>query len=298
MSSENNKAIIDYYECTAHGAYERWGGPTRAIHFGYYPDPVVVSSINDPNTLLNLHYDSLDRMSQFIISQSNIKPGQVVIDAGCGWGSLTHALAQKGAKTLGVNIALGQLRDISRSQLARNDNEHYVGADFGRLPILDSSIDRVIFLETLVHSQDKLSVLRDVYRVLKPGGLVTIADYFIDTSKLLNTENALDLSPGAVSRYIHIINAGWALKLDSVAGFSRKVEKAKFGQVESLDITDNILPSIALAARSAQEHLDSQDQSTREVYLHRLATVHFYELMKLGTLKYLVITAKKNDVNR
>jgi SAM-dependent methyltransferase len=102
--------------------------------------------------------------------------GRDVVDIGCGGGVLVRALAARGARVTGV--------EISESQLAaavRDDDGSGARYEVGlaqRLPLSEQSSDVVVFMRTLHHvpPADMLSALAEARRVLRPGGVVYIAE--------------------------------------------------------------------------------------------------------------------------
>lgn len=113
--------------------------------------------------------------------------GKDVVDIGCGGGDLVRALAQRGARPIGVEISPEQLA----AAVARDDGH----ADYrvGRaqdLPIEDGAADIVVFMRSLHHvpPADMTRALREARRVVRPGGIVYVAeplpegDYFALTS--------------------------------------------------------------------------------------------------------------------
>ena len=50
--------------------------------------------------------------------------------------------------------------------------------------IPNNSIDRVVSQEAIVHHPDKLTLFKDIYRILKPGGIFSFQDWFLTDDKL------------------------------------------------------------------------------------------------------------------
>jgi SAM-dependent methyltransferase len=101
------------------------------------------------------------------------RPGERVLDLGCGAGRFVAALREAGAEPVGVEAAEAAL------ERARNNAP---GADFrlvepdGSLPLDHASVDLVWCSEVLEHVGDTAYLLLEVRRVLRPGGrlLVTV----------------------------------------------------------------------------------------------------------------------------
>lgn len=103
--------------------------------------------------------------------------GCSVLDAGCGDGTLTLAFARAGAApVVGCDI---DARMISRA-IAREAREsqrvHYMVADIARLPFADASFDLVTAIAVLAFVADAEGAVREMARVLKPGGSLIVGD--------------------------------------------------------------------------------------------------------------------------
>ncbi len=99
-----------------------------------------------------------------------------VLDAGCGGGRLTIALAQGGAEVTGIDTSRERLEQARRRSEAAGTRLRLLEADFnGPLVFTDSSFDVVTSRLALMAAEDPVTTLRELRRVLEPGGrLVTV----------------------------------------------------------------------------------------------------------------------------
>lgn len=130
------------------------------------------------------------RLRRMTVDQALIHPGNSVLDVGCGTGELT-LLAKTRAKdgiVYGIDPA-PEMIAVARKKAARKglDIDFRVGV-IEALPIPDASIDVVTSSLMMHHLPERLKVrgLAEIYRVLKPGGRLLIADFMRPTGSLLN----------------------------------------------------------------------------------------------------------------
>ena len=104
-----------------------------------------------------------------LLAQLGDLAGCVVLDLGCGYGGLSKALLEAGARPIGVDVDARRVQFAAR-KLAGTDASVLVG-DATRLPLPDESVDAVVSDAVLEHLPDIDTALNEARRVLRPGGL-------------------------------------------------------------------------------------------------------------------------------
>jgi SAM-dependent methyltransferase len=107
--------------------------------------------------------------------------GKDVLDIGCGGGALVRALAGRGARVVGIEISSERLA-AARSRAEQGDGgtiaARYLVGRAQALPLEDGSVDVAVFMRSLHHvpPPDLEGALREARRVLRPGGVVYVAE--------------------------------------------------------------------------------------------------------------------------
>ena len=114
----------------------------------------------------------------------HLKPGQKLLDFGCGPGTITMGLAKavEPGEIHGIDAEASQ---IELAQVAAQEGGHanatfHVG-DVTNMPFEDNTFDVAHCHAVLMHVPDTTAVLSEVKRVLKPGGMIASRESIIDS---------------------------------------------------------------------------------------------------------------------
>lgn len=122
-----------------------------------------------------------------VIKRSGIKQGMTIMELGCGNGAYTHLLARavgdKG-RVLAIDIQSAMLGKLER-KLAKPKNQDIRNIELKQasaddLPFADASIDLVFMALVLPEIPDRGRALREVMRVLEPGGILAVTEFLVD----------------------------------------------------------------------------------------------------------------------
>ena len=110
------------------------------------------------------------------------EPGQIILDLGCGAGFDTLLAAKKvspNGKVIGLDMTPKMVAK-ARHNLLGVSNVMFLLGEIESLPIMDASVDLVISNGVLNLCPDKPRVLGEIFRVLKSGGRLQMADILLE----------------------------------------------------------------------------------------------------------------------
>jgi ubiquinone/menaquinone biosynthesis C-methylase UbiE len=120
---------------------------------------------------------SAEEAAAFLLPE--LRQGMRLLDVGCGPGSITRGLAERLApgEVVGVDLSRDTLESARRDAAARGlSNLRYEESSVYALPFPEASFDVVYAHQVLQHLRERETALREMLRVVRPGGLVGVRD--------------------------------------------------------------------------------------------------------------------------
>ena len=120
-------------------------------------------------------------LTEWALEAVVIEPTFTMLDIGCGGGATVKRLAMRAprGRVYGVDYASGSVgvAKVVNAQLIHDNRVEIVQGSVSRLPFKTDSFDLAAAVETLYYWPDPVNDLREIRRVLKPGGtLVVVAE--------------------------------------------------------------------------------------------------------------------------
>jgi len=219
-----------YDDWTNDGILELYWG--EHIHLGHYGSPPRKKDfLKAKSDFVHemVHWGGLDKLP----------PGTTVLDVGCGIGGSSRILARDyGFTVTGITLSPQQVRR-AQELTSPEVSAHFQIDDALALSFPDASFDAVWSVEAGLHMPDKAQFARELMRVLKPGGILLIADW----NQRDDRQIPLSYWEKLVTR--QMLDQWSCPALSSIEEFSELLEATGLveGKVTTADWTAETLPS-------------------------------------------------------
>ena len=260
MRRNSRRSIAHHYD-VSNAFYRLWLDPEMVYSCAYYR--------SETSSLAEAQRDKLD----YLCRKLRLRPGQSLLDIGCGWGALAlWAARHYGVRVHGITLSEEQFR-LARMRVREAGLEDRVRIDlldYRDLPE-DASYDRVVSVGMFEHVgvRNFPRYFGTVRRVLRPGGLFLNHGITSETgwrrSPLTRFMNRYIFPDGELARIGVVVEA---------------MERAGF---ETLDV-ENLRPHYALTLRDWVRNLESERE--RVVRASSDATWRLWRLYMAGCAWY------------
>jgi ubiquinone/menaquinone biosynthesis C-methylase UbiE len=107
-----------------------------------------------------------------------LKPGDYILDVGCGPGRNSLELATTGRRVIGIDVNPREIDYARREVMSQNPNIDFQVMSGEEMNFKDNEFDATVLLGTLGGVQRELRgrILRETVRVVKPGGIIYIGE--------------------------------------------------------------------------------------------------------------------------
>jgi len=170
----------------------------------------------------------LRRVRDRVVRGAQPRAGHYVLDVGAGTGLLATEAARRVGRA-GCVVALDVSGDALRSLQRDGSSDEadapvqLVAGDALHLPFRDGRFDAVLTRSVLIYVVDKSTAVRELYRVLRPGGRASIYEPINRAFRAMTQTDDLDLSPvqPAHDRILAYVREQWEHE-EAMLGFDER----------------------------------------------------------------------------
>lgn len=150
------------------------------IDLGLPPDdPARIAEYYDSlsNSYDQLYGEEQSKKHHQVLTLVGGKRFDLLIDVGCGTGTMLRQIAGNCTRAVGTDISLGMLKNAARN--AKSGNVDLLRADCSALPLRNAVSDCVLSISVMKtdHAQTQLS---ELWRIAKPGGTLMLTAFHFD----------------------------------------------------------------------------------------------------------------------
>jgi arsenite methyltransferase len=191
------------------------------------------------------HWDTMrsgyftEAVREAAIDKAYLRPEMVAVDMGAGTGFMTAGLAQLVRRVYALDGSAAML-DVARKNLSQFDNVEYKLADGSALPLPDESVEVVFANMYLHHCIDPLAAIREMVRILVPGGRLVITDMDAHNFAWLKEEKA-----------------------DEWLGFEREQMRAWYEESDLVNVIVDCTGQSCSAETQNPDKVDANDRSAK-----------------------------------
>lgn len=266
--------INPQYATLTDASIEILGG---TMHVGYWHDENDDASMEEATL----------RLTDMVIDKVNPDAGQRLLDVGCGNGTPAVRMVQtRGVTVTSIDIGTYQLQ-LTNSRVEAEGLSDSITVQYGNVDEMsfpDESFDHAWSSECLIHVPNWSESLRNIARVLRPGGRLVVTDCVERAPVDSSTREFLD-------NYYSTVHCHYN-KLDEIKSL---VEAAGLELVELLEVGDHILKRTMRAVddgfRERADAIEAKSGMPADVTSQIGAdAVRFSELPEAG---YAIVVAQK-----
>jgi ubiquinone/menaquinone biosynthesis C-methylase UbiE len=169
-----------------------------------------------------------DSFASWLLQHVGAERGQLVLDVGCGPGAYHPALAGSGARIVGADASAGMLREALGQHAGGGYTISAIKANAEALPLEAACFDIVMANHMLYHVPDQRAALRELRRVLKPGGRAVMA-----------TNGAGNFAEFDALHHANALRLGYATTIHDALRFT----------LDDLPLVQTAFPSVEVFAR-------------------------------------------------
>ncbi|XP_052180415.1 phosphomethylethanolamine N-methyltransferase-like [Diospyros lotus] len=217
------------------------------------------------------------------VKRLDLKPGQKVLDVGCGIGGGDFYMAENfDVHVVGIDLSVNMVSFALERAIGLNCSVEFEVSDCTKKTYPDNSFDVIYSRDTILHIQDKPALFKSFLKWLKPGGKVLISDYCKSDG------------PPSPEFAAYIKQRGY--DLHTVEAYGQMLRDAGFVEVVAEDRTDQFIQVLQKELGSTEQDKESFIQDFSEEDYNEIVSGWNAKLMRSssGEQRWGLFIAKKN----
>ncbi|MEV4456053.1 methyltransferase domain-containing protein [Microbispora sp. NPDC049633] len=228
--------------------------------------------------------EAIHRLGRKVTDTLGLRPGEHLLDAGCGPGATAVFLARTyGVRVTGVTVSRFEI-DTARARVSDagvGDLVRVEYGDYAALPYPDASFDAVLALESLQNAADLDRVLGELHRVLRPGGRLTLSDFSLE-------------SPAEPERVAKFMDTLKLRELPTTQGWLDRVRAAGFAVEEHTQCGPRVFGRKSKYIKAAMARRDEVAGRFGEEAVTRFSQRHLgFFAPRPDQIGYVIVSARK-----
>ena len=191
---------------------------------------------------------------------AELKPGEVVLDLGSG-GGIDVLLSARRVGSMGFAYGLDMTDEMlalaeKNRREAGAENVKFLKGHIEEIPLPDNSVDVIVSNCVINLSSDKDRVLREAFRVLKPGGRFAVSDVVIEGEMPAALRKDMEAYVGCVAGALE--SSDYLAKLTRAGFVNASIEPTRRYRFDDLDATTCGAEAVAALSAEERERLDGR----------------------------------------
>jgi cyclopropane fatty-acyl-phospholipid synthase-like methyltransferase len=250
----------------------------KSQHFGFYDKQHQTEDL------------AQEKYHENINALLDLKPGMSVLDAGCGQGVVGCYLASKNDINLtGITITPHEVKSATNraKEWGVEEKARFLLSDYAETPFEDATFDRIYTTESLSHAPDVNQVIKELARILKPGGIAVFAEYEMH-------HEDFDAEMARLAKIIKNHAAIHGVYQFGKDEFSGTLQSNGLKVVHEHDWTKNVKPSFDRLRRLARPLAWIVKKTKQEArFVNTIAAAMYSDGVETGVFAYKVYVTKK-----